>query len=157
MAGRPSSYTPWKAKAICTRLMMGETLRAICARKYYPAKASVFRWLIDNETFRDQYTQAREIQQEHFYDEMFEISDDASNDWMERNTKEGEAPGYQLNGEHVQRSRLRIDTRKWAMERMSAKRYGNKQQIEHSGSIKYDNITDAELEQKLAQLRSNNE
>lgn len=155
--GRPSSYTPWKAKAICIRLMMGESLRSICARKRYPTKMSVLRWLQCNDGFRSQYTKAREIQQEHYLDEMFEIADDASNDYMERTGKGGECAGYQMNGEYVQRSRLRIDTRKWVMERMAAKKYGNKQQIEHSGQIKYDNITDAELEQKLSQLRNNNE
>lgn len=131
--GRPSSYTPWKAKAICTRLMMGESLRSICARKYYPSKPSVFRWLLDNQDFRDQYTQAREMQQEHYLDEMFEIADDATNDWMERLDKDGQGDGWRLNGDHVRRSQLRIDTRKWVMERMAAKKYGAKIKNEHTG------------------------
>ena len=151
--GRPSSSSQWKARAICMRLMMGESLRSICLRKYYPTKTSVFRWLTVNQDFRDQYTQAREIQQEHYLDEMFEIADDASNDWMERNDKEGNNVGWQLNGEHVQRSRLRIDTRKWVMERMSAKRYGNKQTVESNINHKFDNLTDEELKAKLLQLK----
>lgn len=55
---------------------------------------------------------------------MLEIADDASNDWMERTGKDGESIGWQLNGEHVNRSKLRIDTRKWVMERMAPKRFG---------------------------------
>ncbi|TIP31141.1 MAG: terminase small subunit protein, partial [Mesorhizobium sp.] len=32
----------------------------------------------------------------------------------------------QVNSEHIQRSRLRIDTRKWVAERMRPKKYGSK-------------------------------
>ncbi|USD64220.1 hypothetical protein [Vibrio sp. SCSIO 43136] len=148
--GRPSSYTVWKGRAICIRLMMGESLRSICDRKYYPSKMSVLRWLQSNEEFRAQYTQAREVQQELLLDEMFEIADDASNDYMERTGKDGECVGYQINGEYVQRSRLRIDTRKWVMERMAPKKYGAKQQVEHSGSIS--SMPDEVLDDKIAKL-----
>jgi hypothetical protein len=37
-----------------------------------------------------------------------------------------DAVGYELNGEHVQRSRLRIDTRKWHLSKMLPKVYGDK-------------------------------
>ncbi len=36
-----------------------------------------------------------------------------------------------LDHEHVQRSRLRVDTRKWLMARMAPKKYGDKMQ--HTG------------------------
>lgn len=64
-------------------------------------------------------------------DEILEISDDGSNDWMERLGKEGEPAGWQLNGEHVQRSRLRVDTRKWILSKLAPKRYGDK--LQHTG------------------------
>lgn len=66
---------------------------------------------------------------------MLEIADDASNDWMERTGKDGESIGWQLNGEHVNRSKLRIDTRKWIMERMAPKTYGSKQEISHTHKV----------------------
>jgi hypothetical protein len=43
-------------------------------------------------------------------DELLEIADDATNDWIERNDPDN--PGWHVNGEHIQRSRVRIDTRK---------------------------------------------
>ena len=58
-------------------------------------------------------------------EEILDISDDASNDWMLKHGKDGEA-GYVLNGEHVQRSKLRIDARKWLMSKHKAKKYGDK-------------------------------
>ena len=64
---------------------------------------------------------------------MLDIADDAANDWMER---EGEnSQGWQLNGEHVQRTRLRLDTRKWIAARLAPKKYGDKVDVEHSGGL----------------------
>lgn len=128
--GRPSDYTIWKARAVCMRLTLGESLRKICDRKGYPSRYAIFRWLSSIPEFRNQYAEARELQQELLYDELFEIADNSSQDYIE--TEQGK----KLDSEHVQRSRLRIDTRKWVMERMAAKRYGAKQQLDHVSSDK---------------------
>ena len=122
--GRPSSYTQAMADSICERLASGQSLREICRDEESPPKKTVLAWLKVNEEFRSQYTQARADQADRFVEEMIEISDDASNDWMERQEDKGQ--GYELNGEHLQRSRLRIDTRKWIAARMAPKKYGDR-------------------------------
>ena len=61
-------------------------------------------------------------------DEMLEIADDGSNDWMLRNGSGKELHG--LNGEHIQRSRLRLDTRKWLLSKALPKIYGDKLPVE---------------------------
>jgi hypothetical protein len=38
-----------------------------------------------------------------------------------------------LNGEHVQRSRLRLDARKWALSKMAPKKYGDKLELGGTG------------------------
>ena len=102
---RPTKYTEEIAATICARLMAGESLIRICRDSKMPDKSNVFRWLADPEKaeFRDQYAHAREVQAETMSDEILEIADDGSNDWMDR---EGKAS---FNAEHVQRSRLRVD------------------------------------------------
>ena len=132
--GRPTKYRESLARAICLRLMLGQSLNEICRLDRYPAKVTVCRWLASREDFCNQYARAREIQQEHYLDETIEIADDGSNDWMERTGKDGECIGYQVNGEHVSRSKLRIETRRWIMERLAAKKYGSKQAIDHTSS-----------------------
>ena len=130
--GRPTKYKQSIARGICLRLMLGQSLNEICALDKYPSKITVFTWLQKRPDFLNQYRAAREAQQETHLDEMLEIADDASNDWMERNDKEGNAVGWQVNGDHVSRSKLRVDTRKWIMERLAMKVYGNKQSIDHT-------------------------
>lgn len=56
-----------------------------------------------------------------------EIADNGLNDWMERNAKEDK--GWVANGEHIQRSRLRVDTRKWFLSKVLPKLYGDKLDI----------------------------
>lgn len=65
-------------------------------------------------------------------DEIIEIADDGSNDWMER---EGKAAP---NGEMVNRSRLRVDTRKWLMSKMAPKKYGDKMSTELTANVQVD-------------------
>lgn len=130
--GRPTKYRQSVARAICMRLALGQSLNEVCRTKGYPSKVTVFAWLHKYPDFLNQYQYAREIQQHHHLDEMLEIADNATNDWMERHDREGEVVGWQVNGDHVNRSRLRIDTRKWIMERMAPKTFGSKQAIEHT-------------------------
>lgn len=66
-------------------------------------------------------------------DEVIDISDDGSNDWMEKFSKEGEAIGWTINGEHVQRSKLRVDTRKWLLSKCLPKIYGERVSTELTG------------------------
>ncbi len=126
--GRPSLYTEALAANICRRLAEGETLRAICRDEAMPGKTTVLRWLGDekNADFRGQYAHAREMQADALFDEALEIADAASGDWAV--DKDGKKT---LDHEHVSRSRLRVDTRKWAAGKLAPKRYGDK--IQHTG------------------------
>lgn len=126
---RPSNYTPEIASQICVRLANGQSLREICRADEMPDKATVFRWLAADETFRDQYAHAREAQADHFAEEILEISDDATNDWMKR--QQGEEMVEVANHEHISRSKLRVDSRKWLMSKMAPKKYGDR--ITHAG------------------------
>lgn len=128
--GRPTDYKQETADTICERLADGESLRAICRDNDMPSKATVFRWLGLHEEFSDQYARARETQADSLFDDVLEIADDARNDWMEKNG-DGDN-GWQVNGEHVQRTRLRIDARKWMAGKLRPKVYGEKSQLEHT-------------------------
>lgn len=123
--GRPSDYSIETTTAICIRLGLGESLREICRDEGMPDKATVMRWLATHQAFRDQYASAREAQADYYAEEIVEISDDATNDWMLRNRGDGETEEVE-NKEVLARSRLRVDTRKWLMARMAPKKYGDR-------------------------------
>lgn len=137
MTGRPSEFTQAKADAICLRMENGDSLRTICADEDFPHRNTVFRWLDANEAFRSQYARAREALADFYAEEIIEISDDGTNDWMARRSEAekgaGVETGWVINGEHVQRSRLRTDNRKWYASKLAPKKYGDKLVQEHSG------------------------
>lgn len=133
MAGRPSDYTEEIAEIICLRLAEGESLRSVCRDEKLPDKATVLRWIARHDSFRDQYVRAKAEGAEAIAEEMFDIADDAANDWMERLDAEGQGIGWQLNGDHVRRSQLRIDTRKWYLSKIMPKKYGDKLDVNNTG------------------------
>jgi hypothetical protein len=131
--GIPTTHwTQDKANAICDRLAMGESLRSICRSKGQPAKIVVLRWLRDIPEFRTQYDKARDDQADALFDEVLDIAEDGSNDWMQRQNFDGNEVGWHLNGEAVARSRLRIDTRKWMAAKLRPKKYGEKIEVDQT-------------------------
>lgn len=86
-----------------------------------PAKSSVFLWLSKDKGFSDQYARAMESRTEVLAEEILEIADESAADFTE--TEDGKTV---FNGEAVQRSKLRVDTRKWLMSKMAPKKYGDK-------------------------------
>ena len=130
--GRPSKYTDVLAATICERIANGESLRHICEAEDMPSRSAVLRWLAVNEQFRDQYARAREAQADFWADEILDIADDGQNDWMEIRNREGEAVGWRENGEAINRSKLRVDARKWLMSKLAPKKYSDRLISEHT-------------------------
>lgn len=132
MSGRPSVYSPEVASEILDRIAEGESLRSICKDERFPARSTINHWVIDDvDGFSIRYARAREMQAHALAEDTLEISDDGTNDWMKRNDPSN--PGYDANGEHLQRSRLRVDARKWIAARILPKVYGDKISQEVTG------------------------
>lgn len=132
--GRPTDYGEDVVIRLCERIAGGESVRTISRDEDMPSMATVFRWLAAHPEFREQYARAKEMQAEAFAEELMDIADDGSNDWMEiHHGDDSEDVGWKVNGENIQRSRLRVDTRKWVASKLLAKKYGDKIQNEVSG------------------------
>lgn len=128
-AGRPPYPWPPELEAqICAALAEGSSLRTICALESMPSAPTIFKHLAESKEFAEQYARAREMQMEAMAEEILQIADDGLNDTYE--TEEGE---QRTNQDVIQRSRLRVDTRKWLMSKMAPKKYGDKIQTEVSG------------------------
>lgn len=130
------TYSEEIADRICDALADARSLRSICCETDMPSQSTVFRWLADERyaNFRERYARAREAQADAIFDEILDIADDGSNDWMERRRDDGSVDEV-LNHEHVQRSKLRIEARRWMAGKLRPKVYGDKIDIEHSGAM----------------------
>ena len=87
----------------------------------FPSHMSFIRWNVTDEDFCSRYARAKAEQSEVLADQMLEIADDDSLDMA---FKEDGTP--YVNQEHIQRSKLRIETRKWIASKLKPKKYGDK-------------------------------
>ena len=126
--GRPTIYSEQIASEICERISDGKSLRSITSDTRMPGMTAVCKWLADgeHEDFAKQYARAREIQADTLADEILQIADDAENDTY--TDKDG---NQRTDYEAVNRSRLRVDARKWYASKVAPKKYGDK--LTHAG------------------------
>lgn len=114
--------TPEIAETIIEGLSEGIPLRQL-ARLHGFSKSAFYDWVKDDAEFAGRIARARDEGFDAIAEEALEIADDGSNDWMER---EGRTI---VDSDHVQRSRLRIDTRLKLLAKWNPKKYGDKQLI----------------------------
>ena len=129
--GRPSTYNPDIAHQMCEQLSEGIPLREICRQEGFPAWRTVYDWMAKDPDLAAAIAHARDVGYDKMAEECLDIADDASNDWMERLNDKGVPVGWQINGEHVQRSKLRIETRLKLLAKFNPKKYGDR--VTHAG------------------------
>lgn len=152
--GPPSTYTQAAADLLCDRIATSrKSIRAICAEEDgLPSPDTVRRWMLANEPFQAQYARAKSLQMEMLEDEILEISDESSHDTIMR-----EDGGEQPDSEWIARSKLRVDTRKWLMSKLSPKKYGDKLDLNQSGTLNVvtTHMTRAEFKKRVTAAKEN--
>lgn len=122
--GRPTIKTPEICAAICELVAQGKSQRQIADIEGMPTKETIRAWLVSDPEFSAQNARAKQIAAEHMAEEIMEISDDGRNDVFV------DADGNEhVDNDVIQRSKLRVDTRKWLLAKLLPKKYGEK--IEH--------------------------
>lgn len=119
LGGRPTKLTDELFEEICAWIAGGKSLRAFCRQRGKPDKSNILRWLAspENSRLRDQYAHARETAGHAHADEIV-----AMTELVERGEIDPQA------------AKVIMDGRKWAAERMAAKVYGPKQELNHKSS-----------------------
>ena len=127
--GRPSSYDPVVAEKICELLSEGIPLREICRMEGMPPWRNIYFWMARDEDLSAHIARAREAGYDAIAEECLDIADNATNDWMEREFRNahGKIEVEQVvNTEHIQRSKLRIETRLKLLAKWRPEKYGDK-------------------------------
>lgn len=122
--GAPSfPWTPEIEDEIFQRIASGQSIRAALADDWLPGWTTVNKRLAADPTFAARYARAREEQADKLFEECLEIADqyDASAEKLEGGT------------DHINRARLRIDTRKWMAGKLRPKVYGDKLELGGTG------------------------
>jgi len=128
--GRPSLYSPEIAEEICERLSEGEPLAQICRDKHMPHDNTVRNWCAADQAVSVAIARAREAGFDQIALDAMQVADDCSRDYKK------DADGRDVpDHDHIQRSKLRVETRLKLLAKWDPRRYGDRVQTEHSGSI----------------------
>jgi hypothetical protein len=129
--GRPSEYNEKIARKICEYIVNGVSLRTICKKPGFPVLSTIFCWLEKHKEFAEQYARARNLQAEIYADEIVELSDTPLiGKKTVKGTREGLRGGKRkidevTVGDNVERSKLRVDARKWVAVKLLRRKYGD--------------------------------
>lgn len=130
---------------ILDKLSVGKSLREICSAEGMPSESLVRKWVTQDDDFGTQFARAREAGMEALGDEILQIADSQEGDIIVSDD------GREIvNHDAIQRAKLRVDTRKWIMSKIAPKKYGDRLDLNHSGSI--DTMSDSAVDARLAYL-----
>lgn len=127
--GRPSSYDPVVAEKICELLSEGVPLREICRMEGMPAWRNIYFWMARDEDLSAHIARAREMGYDNIAEECLDIADNSNNDWMNREVRNARGQveiQRVVDTEHIQRSKLRIETRLKLLAKWKPEKYGDK-------------------------------
>lgn len=112
---------------LCEGIAEGKSARAMCKIVGISQK-TLWNWLAKDETFVQQYARAKDRCADHLAEEILEISDSSERDkYTDENGREV------VDHENINRSRLRVDARKWYASKLAPKKYGDKVLNQHEG------------------------
>ena len=103
--GRPSLYSDKLAVEICTEISLGRSLRSICKDEGMPTVKTVINWKRHHPEFLQQYDSACIERSDMLVEDMLHIADES-------------------DPNHAAKTRIQVDTRKWAASKMKPKKYG---------------------------------
>lgn len=126
--GRPTTYSTELGQIICDWVAQGRSLVRLCKQEGMPARRTVMQWLERHEEFAHKYAQAKQEGMDAMFEEMLEIADDGTNDVIDADGK------LIVQKDVVARSKLRVDTRKWALARLAPRKYGDRVITEVTGA-----------------------
>lgn len=131
IGGVPLTYTPQIGEEIARSIATSSLgIKKLCAaNKHWPCHQTIFEWRIKVPEFGALYTEAKRHQIEFLIDEVLDIADDASHDTIIKTSSTG-FEYESCNTEWMNRSRLRIETRKWLAAKLAPRVYGDKKDDE---------------------------
>ena len=123
--GRPTLYSKELTSKICKELTLGKSLRTVCKGEDMPDISTIFLWFDKYPEFIEQYEKAKAESADLMAEDMLDIADENTNDWIEVERRNGDTFNI-VDKEAVLRSKLRVDTRKWIVSKLKPKKYGDK-------------------------------
>ena len=112
---------------VCFRIESGEAVRTVLKDKDMPDSKTFYDWMKKDDKLLQQYARATTERAICMFEDMLDIADSVDGDVMIVDGKEV------TNHHKIQRDRLRVDTRKWALSKLMPSKYGEKLDLTTDG------------------------
>lgn len=114
---RPVEYSHDLAIQICAEIASGRSLKRICERDAgMPHRATVFKWMQENEGFLKLYNLAKAESADAHAEDIEDIAEDVRNGKLDPNA-----------------GRVAMDAYKWTASKLKPKKYGDKLDLTSGG------------------------
>lgn len=113
---------------VCLEIEKGRPVRQVLKDENTPSSKTFFNWLEEDEDKVKRYARACEARAEDIFEEILEISDN-----QEKDVSVSEEGIEYTNHNVINRSKLRIDARKWVLSKMQPTKYGEKLDLNLGG------------------------
>lgn len=115
--------------SIIKHIEEGNSLRSALKQPGTPSSKTFYEWIDDDDELRKRYARASEKRADAIFEDIIDIADDTSKDVDEIDIGDG-VIATKVNHENIQRSKLRVDARKWMLAKMNPKKYSDKNQVD---------------------------
>ncbi|WP_241287508.1 terminase small subunit-like protein [Chryseobacterium indologenes] len=121
-------------KIINTIADKGKPIRTILQEKWSPSPSTFFEWLEEDDLKAKRYARACEIRADVLFDEMLHIAfTTEEGETLKMVQKGGKKEMEMTKGDMLGHRKLKVDTIKWALSKMSPKKYGDKIDVTSDG------------------------
>lgn len=146
---KPTPAEPWIARPLNRSVVDWQTVEAVCRRvaaghslvsllpEFAPLTDEIWSaWTRAEIAAARAYADARARRAELLFEEMLTISDTPVEGvkTIRKETENGVRTETTV-GDMIEHRRLQVDTRKWILSKMDPTRYGDKLEVEHSGTV----------------------
>lgn len=99
----------------------GKALRTILKYSGMPSSSTFYIWIEEDDAKSKRYTHACEVRADNIFEDILSIADDSEND-----IKYDSDGRERTDSEVIQRSKLRVEARKWYLSKLNPKKYSDK-------------------------------
>lgn len=146
---RPTVYMDSLAAMVVQNIANGATLTATCSMPGFPTPWVLRRWCGERPDFAEALNMAQEVRAAVLVDQAQDIADDASNDYIMVLRPDGRYEEV-VNHANVQRSKLKVEVRKWVAGRLHRAAWGDSKQVDINAKVLTMSMTDEQLDEALA-------
>jgi hypothetical protein len=146
------SFSEPLAIEIAERVSSGELLINICTDEHMPTVRRVTQWLRENNDFSLLYKDSINDRLTIFEEEVIKIADDASRDF--RDVVRNGRPVRVLDGDAIARAKLRVEVRLKHLKAYKPMLWGEQSTLNVKSGDGIDDMSNEELEKRLAQLET---